>query len=180
MNRPLTKIFDSIRASGGSVFLAKCTCQDDACTCHDLTTGEPLTAKANKDSSMPTQTKFSNETLAAIQASAPSLPLHDLKVLNAALAVELRARESQNSKKAIRLKKLQAAMAAQAGDPLTDSKVGTCRSELRRLGLGEINAHGENGVDLHDLDQRMKAEKWDAARRISLKAALSDIGLLED
>ena len=125
-------------------------------------------------------TKFTNATLDSIKASAPSLPLHDLKILNAALAAELKAREAQNSKKAIRLKKLQAAMAAQADDPLTNSKVGTCRSELRRLGLGEINAHGENGVDLHDLDQRMKNEKWDAARRISLKVALSDIGLLED
>jgi hypothetical protein len=125
-------------------------------------------------------TKFSNETLAAIQASAPNLPLHDLKILNAALAAELKARESQNSRKAVRLQKLQAAMAAQASDPLTNSKIGTCRNELRRLGFGDLNACAKDGVAIHDLDQRMRDANWDTKRKIALKLALSDVGLLED
>jgi hypothetical protein len=115
-----------------------------------------------------------------IKASAPSLPLHDLKALTGALSETVKAQEAQRSRKALRLQRLGNAMAAQADDPLTNSKVATCRGELRRLGFGDINALSANGVDLHDLDRRMKDAGWDAKRKIARKGALDQIGMLAD
>jgi hypothetical protein len=120
-----------------------------------------------------------HELADAISAAAPSMEIADLKTLNRALTDLIQADAARNSAKSKRLARLQSAMASQADDPLTDSKVAACRSELRRLGFGDINAHAQNGVDVRDLDQRMKAEKWSDQRRIALKVALAHIGLVD-
>jgi hypothetical protein len=120
------------------------------------------------------------ELAAAIQAAAPSLGIADLKVLTKTLSDLVQADAAKNSRKAVRLQKLRAALENQADDPAVDSQVRKVRGELQRLGLGDINGHSATGVDLHDLDRRMKDEKWDAKRKIALKCDLSQIGLLED
>jgi hypothetical protein len=151
-------------------FLATCRCEGDACTCNDLTTGDPIHAKANKDSSS-MNTKFDNKTLDSIKASAPSLPLHDLKVLSAALAAELKAREAQNSAKAQRI-----ARAAQA-DPQMVPTITYCSARLRSLGL-DIDSLAAS-ADLHALDKAMTEANWKPDQRIGMKSALSRIGVLD-
>ena len=80
-----------------------------------------------------------------ISASASSLPAADLKVLIQALSAEVRAQESKTSKKAARLAKLSAAM--EATDNGTLNNVAVVRGELRRLGLGDINAKVGEGYE---------------------------------
>jgi hypothetical protein len=173
-NHMLEKIFDRIQSSDGSVYLATCKCNGDVCQCkHD---DEHFTIHANKDSSS-MNTKFDNKTLDSVKASAPSLPLHDLKILNAALAAELKAREAQNSKKALRLQRLQAAMASE--DKTVEARVNLVRGELKRLGY-DINASAKDGIDANELHKKMKAEGWAPLRMIDLKIQCSAIGLIED
>lgn len=118
-------------------------------------------------------TKFDNKTLDSIKASAPSLPLHDLKVLSAALAAELKAREAQNSAKAQRIARVAAAQA----DPQMVPTITYCSARLRSLGL-DIDSLAAS-ADLHALDKAMTEANWKPDQRIGMKSALSRIGVLD-
>jgi hypothetical protein len=111
-----------------------------------------------------------------ISASASSLPAADLKVLIQALSAEVRALESKTSKKAARLAKLSAAM--EATDNGTFNNVAVVRGELRRLGLGDINAKVGEGYDVHEMDAKMKAAGWDTMRKMQMKSRMDSLGLL--
>ena len=114
-----------------------------------------------------------------IRASAPSLPLADLKTLTAALSEAVRAQDSKNSKKALRLQRLQATIAGQDDDPEIEASVRLVRAELQRLGFGEINAHGQAGIEALEIHKRGKAANWDPTRITRLKIEASRIGLVE-
>jgi hypothetical protein len=98
-----------------------------------------------------------------ISASASSLPAADLKVLIQALSAEVRAQ-------------LSAAM--EATDNGTFNNVAVVRGELRRLGLGDINAKVGEGYDVHEMDAKMKAAGWDTMRKMQMKSRMDSLGLL--
>jgi hypothetical protein len=189
----LTKVFpNGIRtAADKSSFLAVCVCEGDACSCsHDGQDLIPAISSQTKVEQLPMTKPQSiidvirgasgadrHKFLDAITASASSLPLQDLKVLNKALAEAVKTQEAATSKKALRLGRLQAA--TESTDPRYEDAQRVAASGLKRLGLGALNAHCENGVNVKDLDQKMIQAGWSSSERIQLKANLHAIGLVE-
>jgi hypothetical protein len=112
-------------------------------------------------------------------AASGNMPLADLKALSAALDAEVKARQAKTTLKAKRLERLAAAMADQSNDAQIDSAVALVRAGLRSLGFGDINAHGEKGIDANELHQKAKAAGWDGVRITQLKAAAAAIGICE-
>src|SRR6476660_3892159 len=102
-----------------------------------------------------------------IRAAAPSLPIGDLKVLNRVLSDLVAADAAKNSKKAVRLRKLQAAM--ESSDKTVEARINLVRGEFRRLGFGDINACAKDAVDAMELHKRAKAEGWQPHRITNLK-----------
>ena len=88
------------------------------------------------------------------------MPLADLKTLTAALSEAVRAQDSKNSKKALRLQRLQATIAGQDDDPEIEASIRLVRAELQRLGFGEINAYGQAGIEPLEIHKRGKAANW--------------------
>jgi hypothetical protein len=119
-----------------------------------------------------------HELANAIQAAAPSMEIGDLKVLNRVLSDLVAADAAKNSKKAVRLRKLQAAM--ESSDKTVEARINLVRGEFRRLGFGDINACAKDGVDAMELHKRAKAEGWQPHRITNLKIQASAIGLIED
>jgi hypothetical protein len=113
-----------------------------------------------------------------IRAAAPNLPSETLKSLITILSAEVKAKEAKTSKKAQRLAKLQAAMAAT--DDMTQRQVTVVRGELRRLGFAgdAINARAAEGFDVTEIDQKMKAAGWDTMRKMQMKSRMDSLGLL--
>jgi hypothetical protein len=111
-------------------------------------------------------------------SSADKLPVPTLKRMAKAFSAAAAAKESSQSAKAQRLRRLQAAMDNQAEDPQVDSAVKLARGELRRLGL-EINACPADGFNPFELQKKMKAENWSDERRNTLMACCVKIGLVE-
>jgi hypothetical protein len=180
---PLTKAFDRINSVADRGFLATCLCKGNECSCsydgQDLIPS--LSASNNQGSKMSILQKMAAAgiKLDDIKASASSLPLADLKALNLALAAQVKAQEAKTSKKALRIARLQAALENQADDPLVDSRVRLVRGSLRRLGLGDINDHAKNGIDVFELDKACKAAGWKSTQSINLKIQASAIGLMD-
>jgi hypothetical protein len=111
-----------------------------------------------------------------IRAAAPSLPIADLKVLNKALTEVLAADAAKNSRKALRLQKLQAAMASD--DRTVETRIDFVRGELKRLGY-DINASAKDGIDAMELHKKAKTEGWRPERITALKIESTNLGLME-
>ena len=118
-----------------------------------------------------------HKILNEIAAAAPHLPLQDLKALNAALSAEVKNQEVRNSAKGQRLARLSAA--AESDDPVIADARRIVSSGLKRLGMGEINAHAASGISVAELDQKMRDRKWGDHERIMVKAAAHRLGLVE-
>jgi hypothetical protein len=116
----------------------------------------------------------------AINASAPHMAINDLKALNKGLTELIAADSAKRSKKALRLQRLQAAMADQDDDkPGIDAIVQRTRGELSRLGYKDINEISAAGIDPHELHKKAKAAGWDTVRTIALKTNCAMIGIIE-
>jgi hypothetical protein len=66
----------------------------------------------------------------------------------------------------------------EATDNGTFNNVAVVRGELRRLGLGDINAKVGEGYDVHEMDAKMKAAGWDTMRKMQMKSRMDSLGLL--
>ena len=108
-----------------------------------------------------------------IKAAAPSLPLHDLKALSAALSEVVKAEDAKTSAKARRIARVAAAQA----DPQMEPTINYCSGRLSSLGL-DINSLAAS-ADVHALDKAMAEHKWNSEQRIGMKSALSRIGVLD-
>ena len=175
----LVKFADSIR-SASSGFLATCVCEGDACTCsHE---GQHLFSTSNKqgtdEMNIREKMKAANIKLEDINAAAASMSLQDLKALTVALSAAAKEKEAQTGKKAQRLAKLSAAMAAT--DDMTQRQVTVVRGELRRLGFAgdAINARAHEGFDVAEMDAKMREAKWDTLRCMQMKSRMDQLGLL--
>jgi hypothetical protein len=112
-----------------------------------------------------------------LKASAPSLPLADLKALNTALADEIRAKEAQTSKKTQRLARMAAAKAAAELNPAVERMITLANAELKRLDV-KIDEFAVGG-SVAKLDKLMAAANWPNLRKIQLKGTLHSIGVIE-
>jgi hypothetical protein len=110
----------------------------------------------------------------AIEAAASHMPYEDLKPLVEGLQQFMNAQAEQKGKKAARLAKVQAAQSDPAMQPL----IKLVYASLSRLGI-DINAAADNPNTLYDVDQKMKAQKWDSVRRFDLKSKMAAIGLID-
>jgi hypothetical protein len=115
----------------------------------------------------------------AISAAAPHMQIADLRVLNKALSDLIQGDAEKHSKKAVRLRKLQAALENQSADPVVDSQIRLVRGSLRTLGYGDLNEHTKNGLDPLELHKRAKAAGWQPERILNLKIQAERIGLLD-
>ena len=108
-----------------------------------------------------------------IKAAAPSLPLHDLKALSAALSEVVKAEDAKTSAKTKRL----ALMQASIEDPAKEPAIKFCAGRLRALGLdlNQISA----SADVASVDRAMKEKGWTGEQRLALKTGLSRIGAIE-
>ena len=118
-----------------------------------------------------------HKVLDQIAAAAPSLPTAELKSLISILSAEAKNQEVKNSAKAKRLQRLSAAV--ESDDPRIKDATRIAASGLKRLGLGELNAHGASGIVVPELDAKMVAAKWSNNERVMVKSALHAIGLIE-
>lgn len=111
-----------------------------------------------------------------IKAAAPSLPLADLQALSAALSEEVRAQQAKDSAKTKRI----ARMAAAKADPKMAGIIVRATAELKRLDLDIDTDFGDNSVhNLKKLNDAMKAAAWDEKKRLTLKAAAYQLGLID-
>ena len=91
-----------------------------------------------------------------IKASAPHLPLSDLKALTAALTEVVNAESAKTSAKARRIARVAAAQA----DPQMEPTINYCSGRLSSLGL-DINSLAAS-ADVHALDKAMAEHKWNS------------------
>jgi hypothetical protein len=185
MSRTKVKLFDRINMAADIAFLAHCSCKGDVCNCsHDgQDLFHTLSASKNKGTDM-SITKFADliknatshdriKLLDDIKAAAPSLPLHDLKALTAALTEVVNAESAKTDRKSQRLARIAAAQA----DPQMEPTINYCSGRLHSLGL-DINSLAAS-ADVHALDKAMAEQKWNSEQRIGMKSALSRIGVLD-
>ena len=88
----------------------------------------------------------------------------------------MKAQEALTSKKAQRLKRLQAA--TEDTDPREDAQR-LATTALRQLGMKKLNDYCEAGIAIPELDAKMKEAKFDVNRRVQVKNALMNFGLIE-
>lgn len=168
-------------------FLASCTCEGTVCKCTDVfghldassqTKATPMTKPLTlidiiRGASDPDRHK----ALDQINAAAKHLPTAELKTLISVLSAEAKNQEARNSAKGQRLARLEAAAKSDDGRVADARQIAA--SGLKRLGMGELNAHAASGINVPELETKMRSAKWGEYERIMVKAALHAIGLAE-
>jgi hypothetical protein len=111
-------------------------------------------------------------------ANAADLPVATLRRMAKSLNAAAAAKETQSSKKAIRLRALHAAMANDGEDEQINAAVALARGELSRIGYS-INDVPSDGFNAHELSEKMREKRWSDERRQTLLACCATIGLIE-